>query len=116
MITCLVRYEIDPSKMPDFEHYARTWMRLIEKYGGTHHGYYKPSENPPNAEFSFTSLGRPGPNNIAIALFSFPTTEAYDAYRVSVLTDPQCIAETRLRDETRCFTSYERTFLEPIER
>jgi hypothetical protein len=27
MITCCIRYEIDPFKVEAFEHYARNWVR-----------------------------------------------------------------------------------------
>ena len=116
MITCLIRYEIDESKIVDFECYARTWFRLIEKYGGTHHGYFLPPRLSPDAPFSFAGLGRKGPSNIAIAMFSFPSIEAYDAYRLNVAADPECSAATAHQQESQCFSGYERTFLEPIER
>jgi hypothetical protein len=44
VITCYLRYFVDPDKWTEFEHYARAWMRLVEKYGGTHHGYFVPGE------------------------------------------------------------------------
>ena len=83
MITCFLRYVIDPDKLADFEQYARTWMNLIERFGGTHHGYFVPEETPASAAFSFPGIGEEGPKNVAIALFTFPTIEAYDAYRNS---------------------------------
>jgi len=116
LITCLIRYTIDPDKLPDFEQYARVWMRLIEKYGGTHHGYFVPGDMPSNAAFSFAGLGEEGPPNIAIALFSFPDIASYERYRSVVAEDPDCLAETRHRDETECFIKYERTFLRPVRR
>ena len=30
--------------LPDFEQYAKMWIALVEKFGGTHHGYFMPSE------------------------------------------------------------------------
>jgi hypothetical protein len=39
MITCYLRYEIDPFKAKEFETYAKMWLPLVEKFGGTHHGY-----------------------------------------------------------------------------
>jgi NIPSNAP protein len=116
LITCFIRYTIDPNKLSDFEQYARTWMRLIEKYGGIHHGYFVPGEPPPNSSFSFARIGEPGPSNIAVALFSFPNIAAYEAYRRDVADDPECVTETRHRNETQCFTRYERTFLRPVAR
>ena len=116
MITCFIRYTIDPNKLSDFELYARTWMRLIEKYGGAHHGYFVPGDAPPSTAFSFPGLGVDGRDDIAIALFSFPSVEAYDAYRLDVQHDPECIEMRNLREVTDCFVKYERTFMRPVKR
>ena len=75
-VTCFIRYTVDRGKWAEFELYARVWMRLIEKYGGTHHGYFVPDDEPPSASFSFPGIGETGPDNIAIALFSFPTVDS----------------------------------------
>ena len=116
MITCFLRYTIEPEKSADFEHYAQVWMRLIEKYGGTHHGYFMPDEAPPSAAFSFPAIGEVGPDNVAVALFSFPNVDAYDRYRREVKSDPECQAVTAHYQRTKCFTSYERTFMKPVPR
>ena len=116
MITCFLRYTINPDKLADFEHYARVWMRLIEKYGGTHHGYFVPGEGPPSAAFSFPGIGEAGPDNVAVALFSFPSVEAYESYRGEVANDPGCLAVTSHYEETKCFSKYERTFMRPVYR
>src|SRR4030095_5213845 len=81
LITCFIRYTIAPDKLDDFEHYARVWMRLIEKYGGRHLGYFLPDKEAPAATFSFPGIGETGPADVAIALFTFPTLEAYETYR-----------------------------------
>lgn len=44
MITCYLNYKIDPKKIKEFEHYAKLWIHLVNKFGGTHHGYFLPSE------------------------------------------------------------------------
>lgn len=116
MITCFIRYTVEMEKLAEFEQYARVWMRLIEKYGGTHHGYFVPGDAPPSAPFSFPGLGEDGANNIAFALFCFPGVEAYEKYRREVKDDPECIAITKVRDETACFTKYERTFMRAVAR
>ena len=116
MITCLIRYTIDQAKLADFELYGRVWMRLIEKYGGKHHGYFVPGNAPSAAAFSFPGLGEAGPDNIAVALFSFPSVAAYEKYRAEVPGDPECIAMTKHREKTNCFTKYERTFIRAVER
>ena len=116
MITCHLRYFIDPDNVDAFEHYARVWMRLIEKYGGTHHGYFLPSDAQPSTTFSFPGVGNAGPTNVAVALFSFPNSDAYEKYRSEVKEDPECRAVTKHYEQTQCFTKYERTFMKPVKR
>ena len=99
MITCYLRYVIDPYKLEEFEHYGRLWIGLVEKLGGTHHGYFMPSE---------------GANNIALALFSFPSFAAYEQYRMWMTEDPECLAAFKYGNDTRCIVSYERSFFRPV--
>jgi hypothetical protein len=99
MITCHIRYVLDPTKIKEFEHYAKTWISLVKKLDGVHHGYLLPSE---------------GASNIALASFSFPSLTAYDSYRTKLFADPECQAASRYGEETRCFLSYERTFFRPV--
>ncbi|WP_223247620.1 NIPSNAP family protein [Sulfuriferula multivorans] len=66
---------IDPFKLKEFETYGKMWIPLVEKFGGQHHGYFMPYE---------------GANNIAIALFSFPSLAAYETYRTQAASDPEC--------------------------
>jgi len=61
-------------------------------------------------------LGEDGADNVAVAMFSFPNVEAYEKYRREVKDDPECIAITKVRDETACFTKYERTFMRAVAR
>lgn len=72
MITCHIRYEIDPVKVAEFEQYAKMWIPWVNKYGGIHHGYFLPHE---------------GKDYEAIALFSFSTLAAYGIYRDKVKLD-----------------------------
>ncbi|MFG1721296.1 hypothetical protein ACGFII_21975 [Micromonospora chalcea] len=44
MITCVVHYTIDPGQIEAFERFARTWMRLVARHGGVHHGYFLPTD------------------------------------------------------------------------
>lgn len=99
MITCYLRYVIDPNKAKEFEQYGKLWLPLVEKFGGVHHGYFLPSE---------------GANNIALALFSFPSLAAYEDYRNRSLQDPDCQAAFAYATETQCFLSYERSFFRPV--
>ena len=104
----------DLAQLAAFEHYARTWISLIEKYGGTHHGYFVPRANPDEMGPSFPRLGFDGPADVAIAMFTFADAASYWRYRKDVATDPECLAAAELIRQTRCFTRYERLFLRPV--
>lgn len=117
MFTCVIRYRVEPGKLAEFREYAHAWIGLIRRYGGTHHGYFVPGAPEdifPDPTFSFPGLGAAAPPDVAFALFSFPSVEAYDAYRAAVAEDDDCKAATARFNETRCFSSYERAFLTPI--
>jgi hypothetical protein len=115
-VTCQIRYKLDLTKLDKFEAYARAWMRLIERYGGTHHGYFVPRGPLEGVRMSFPGVGYEGPADVAIALFSFPDEQAYHRYREMVATDPECPAAADLNRESLCFLSYERLFLRPVAR
>jgi hypothetical protein len=117
MFTCFIRYQLAPGKLDAFKEYAHAWIALIRKYGGTHHGYFVPGTDEtalPDAAFSFPGLGVEGPPHVGVALFSFPTVEAYENYRRAVAEDEGCKSATARFTESQCFTSYERSFLVPI--
>lgn len=44
MITCVIRYQIDPFQRNAFAEYARNWGRIIPDCGGHLIGYFLPYE------------------------------------------------------------------------
>ena len=117
MITCFVRYNLNLEKLKEFEEYARIWIHLITKLGGTHHGYFLPNTDKKaqnHGRFSFPGLGSEGPNDVAIALFSFPGWESYEHYRSEAGKYEECKKATKIAEQSQCFTSYERNFMTPI--
>jgi hypothetical protein len=110
-ITCEVRYRIDPAQVDDFRAYAEIWIRLIERHGGIHHGYFIASAVPVGAGVSFQGLGEDGDRDIAIALFTFPDEAAYLRYRQDVAMDPDGIEANARFGKKPPFRSYERVFL-----
>jgi NIPSNAP len=64
---------------------------LVEKLGGKHHGYLMPSE---------------GTNNLALALFTFPSLAAYEVYRAKAAQDPDCQAAMRYYEETKMLPEF----------
>ena len=99
MVTCYLKYVLDPYQLEAFEHYGKLWIPLVEKFGGQHHGYFLPSE---------------GASNIAMAMFTFPSLAAYESYRQRSMSDPECIAAFDFATKTQCIRRYERRFLTPV--
>jgi hypothetical protein len=99
MITCVITYTVDSSKLDAFEEFARAWIRLVNAHGGIHHGYFLPAE---------------GASDQALACFSFPSLAAYEVFRTGFGVDPDYIAADRIRDESGCVLRWERTFMRPV--
>lgn len=99
MITCFLKYIIDPHKVNEFEHYGKLWIDLVNEMGGIHHGYLMPHE---------------GANNIGFATFSFPTLADYEIYRNKIATCKKCHAALDYAKSTGCIISFDRTFMKPI--
>ncbi len=99
MITCYLKYVIDPYKKEEFEEYGKTWIKLVNRMGGIHHGYF---------------LTHEGANNIAYALFSFPSLAEYEEYRQKINIDQDCQKALKYAKKTKCIISYERSFMRPV--
>ncbi len=98
MITCYVRYTIDLHQLDAFEAYARAWIPIVNSMGGTHHGYFLPDEG----------------DNVAIALFTFPSLADFEAYKRKREHDPRCKAAFELANTSKCILHYEGQFMRPI--
>jgi hypothetical protein len=99
-ITVFIRYQLDPFKRDQFEHYAQRWLTIIPACGGELVGYWMPHE---------------GTNNIAYALISFESLAAYETYRARFRSDPDAMANFRFAEEQRCILAEERSFLRRVE-
>jgi len=99
VVTVYLRYVLNTAKLKEFEHYGKLWIPLVEKFGGTHHGYFMPGE---------------GASNIALALFTFDSLASYESYRQRSFEDADCLAAFRYAEETGCIISYERSFFRPV--
>ena len=98
-VTCCIRYVIDPFQRDAFEAYARNWLTIIPACGGELVGYFLPHE---------------GTNDVALALISFPSLAAYEAYRARLRTDPAGAANFAMAQELKFIRSETRTWLEPV--
>ena len=95
MITCFIRYEIDPFQREAFSEYARRWGQIIPRCGGHLLGYFLPHE---------------GSNYEAWGLIGFDSLAAYEAYRARLRADPEGRANFALAQEKRFILREERTF------
>lgn len=99
MITCFIRYEIDPGEREAFRDYARNWLRIIPRCGGTLLGYFLPHE---------------GTNYEAWGAISFESLAAYEEYRARLRADAEGAANFAMAAQRRFILREERTFLENV--
>ena len=57
MITCFIRYEIDPFKKDRFETYARNWGQAIPRCGAGLIGYFAPHEGSATTAYGVYNIG-----------------------------------------------------------
>lgn len=73
MVTCFIRYEIDPFRGDAFEKYARRWGQAIPRCGADLIGYFTPHE---------------GSATTAYGLYNIDSLAAYEQYRARLREDP----------------------------
>ncbi len=73
MITCFIRYEIDPFKHDAFEEYARNWGQAIPRCGADLIGYFAPHE---------------GSSTLAYGVYNIASLAEYEKYRARLRADP----------------------------
>jgi hypothetical protein len=100
MITCFIRYEIDPFQRDAFAEYARRWGQIIPRCGGHLLGYFVPHE---------------GSNCEAWGLIGFDSLAAYEAYRARLGADPEGQANFAMAQQQRFILREERSFPQVVE-
>ncbi len=96
MITCFIRYRIDPFKKAEFEQYARTWGQAIPRCGADLIGYYAPHE---------------GSSTLAYGVYNIASLAEYESYRARLAADPDGRANYQFARDGRFIHSEERVFL-----
>jgi NIPSNAP len=89
MITCFIKYEIDPFKTKAFAEYARNWGQAIPRCGADLIGYYSPHE---------------GSATTAYGVYNLPSLADYEQYKARLHDDP-------LGKENYAFAAKERFIL-----
>ena len=99
MITCFIRYQIDPFQRDAFKQYAENWGRIIPRCGGHLVGYFLPHE---------------GTNDVAWGLIAFDSLAAYETYRARLRSDAQAVENFTMAQRQRFILREERTFVEVV--
>ena len=73
MITCFIRYEVDPCGVDLYAEYARNWGQAIPRCGADLVGYFAPHE---------------GSSTTAYGVYDVESLAAYEAYRARLRDDP----------------------------
>jgi hypothetical protein len=73
MITCFIRYDIDPFSVASFGQYGRSWGQAIPRCGADLIGYFAPHE---------------GSSTTAYGVYSIADLAAHEAYRARLRDDP----------------------------
>ncbi|HLY55517.1 MAG TPA: NIPSNAP family protein [Stellaceae bacterium] len=96
MITCFIRYEIDPFRHETFDAYARVWGQVIPRCGGDLIGYFSPHE---------------GSSTTAYGVYSIPSLAEYEAYRARLREDEQARANFEMARREQFIRREDRIFL-----
>jgi len=101
MITCFIRYEIEPSGHDAFARYARGWSDAIPRCGGDLLGYFGPHE---------------GSATTAYALINVPSLADYEAYRAHLRDDRAARENFAFAQAERFIRREDRLFLKRVDR
>jgi NIPSNAP len=101
VLTCFIRYEIDPFKRAEFECYARVWGEAIPRCGADLIGYFAPHE---------------GSATLAYGVYNIENLAAYEAYRSRLAADEQGRENYEFAKRERFILREDRTFLKLCSR
>ncbi len=101
MITCIIRYRIDPTKHAQFRQYARTWGEAIPRNGAGLIGSFAPQE---------------GSTTLAYGLYTVPSLAAYEAYRTRLADDPLGRENYAFAQRERFLLAEDRCFFRRVDR
>lgn len=96
MLTCVIRYHIDPTKKEQFSQYSRNWGEAIPRCGADLIGYYAPHE---------------GSSTLAYEIYNIPSLAEYEAYRARLANDPLGKENYEFAQKERFLLGEDRTFL-----
>lgn len=96
MLTCVIRYQIDPTKRAQFERYAQNWGQAIPRNGADLIGYYAPHE---------------GSSTLAYGIYNIASLADYEEYRTRLAQDPLGRENYEFAQSEKFILREDRTFL-----
>lgn len=96
MLTCIIRYQIDPTQKDNFETYARNWGQAIPRCGADLIGYFAPHE---------------GSSTQAYGIYNIPSLAEYEAYPARLAADPLGRENYAFAQSRKFILREDRTFL-----
>lgn len=96
MLTCIIRYQIDPTKRAEFCRYAQNWGQAIPRNGADLIGYFAPHE---------------GSSTEAYGIYNIPSLAAYEEYRARLAADPLGRENYQFAQRERFILREDRNFL-----
>ncbi|MBA2918202.1 NIPSNAP family protein [Sphingomonas sp. MAH-20] len=99
MITCFIRYELDPFKVEEFERDAAVWGEAIPACGADLIGYFAPHE---------------GSATVGYGVYTIESLAAYEAYRARLREHAAARDNFAFAKAEQFIRREDRLFLRPI--
>ena len=96
MLTCIIKYHIDPSKKDQFVQYAQNWGEAIPRCGADLIGYFAPHE---------------GSSTLAYGIYNISSLAEYERYRARLAQDPLGQQNYAFAQSEKFILREDRTFL-----
>lgn len=99
MLTCVIRYHIDPTKKDQFIRYSRNWSQAIPRCGADLVGYFAPHD---------------GSSTLAYGIYNVASLADYEVYRARLAEDPVGRENYAFAQAERFLLREDRTFLKVV--
>jgi len=99
MLTCIIKYHIDPTQPENFARYARNWGQAIPRCGADLIGYFAPAE---------------GSTTLAYGIYNIPSLADYETYRARLAADPLGAENYAFAQKHKFLLREDRTFLKCV--
>lgn len=100
MLTCIIKYQIDPTQKAAFETYSRNWNKAIPRCGTDLVGYFAPHE---------------GSSTLAYGIYNVQSLADYEAYRPRLANDPLGRENYEFAQQKKFLLREERTWLRRVD-